>query len=40
LECESAGGTLIRINPSEPEVPDGGISLPLGALKALSQIDA
>jgi NAD-dependent protein deacetylases, SIR2 family len=39
LECESAGGTLIRINPLEPEAPAGAISLPLGALDALQQID-
>jgi len=39
LECESAGGTLIRINPHEPEVPAGAISLPLGALEALRLID-
>jgi len=40
LECESAAGTLIRINPREAEVPSGGVSLPLGALEALSRIDA
>jgi NAD-dependent SIR2 family protein deacetylase len=39
IECEAAGGTLIRINPREPEVADGGISLPLGALAALPKID-
>jgi NAD-dependent SIR2 family protein deacetylase len=39
IECESAGGTLIRINPREPEVSDG-ISLPLGALEALVQIQS
>jgi NAD-dependent SIR2 family protein deacetylase len=33
------GGTLIRINPGEPEVPAGHISLPMGALEALSRID-
>jgi NAD-dependent SIR2 family protein deacetylase len=31
--------TLIRINPREPKVPRGQISLPLGALAALSAID-
>ena len=31
-------GTLIRINVREPEVPSGGISLPLKALEALSAI--
>jgi NAD-dependent SIR2 family protein deacetylase len=39
MECESAAGTLIRINPREPEVPNVGISLPLGALEALLRID-
>lgn len=34
------GGTLVRINPREPEVGRGGISLPLGALAALEAIDA
>jgi NAD-dependent SIR2 family protein deacetylase len=33
-------GTLIRINVREPEVPAGGISLPLRALEALSGISA
>ncbi|MDY7227315.1 SIR2 family NAD-dependent protein deacylase [Hyalangium rubrum] len=41
--CERAarlkGGTLIRINVREPEVPSGGISLPLRALEALRGID-
>lgn len=41
--CESAaaahGGTLIRINVREPEVPRGGISLPMRALEALSGIE-
>ncbi len=32
-------GTLIRINPRDPEVPDGGISLPMGAIEALRAID-
>jgi NAD-dependent SIR2 family protein deacetylase len=40
--CEHAaaasGGTLIRINVREPEVPAGGISLPLKALQALKGI--
>lgn len=39
-ECEQFPGTLIRINPREPEVPPGGISIPLGALEALTAIDA
>jgi NAD-dependent SIR2 family protein deacetylase len=38
-ECERLGGTLIRINPREPQVPEDGISLPLGALEALQRID-
>jgi hypothetical protein len=41
--CEAAaaaaGGTLIRINPREPAVPAGQVSLPLGALAALRAID-
>ena len=32
------GGTLIRINPREPDVPAGHISLPMGALDALRAI--
>jgi NAD-dependent SIR2 family protein deacetylase len=40
--CERAAaarrGTLIRINVREPQVPAGGISLPLRALEALSGI--
>lgn len=32
--------TLIRINPREPDVAPGGLSLPLGAVEALSAIDA
>lgn len=43
LSCEDAalgrGGTLIRINPREPDVPAGHIALPLGALEALARID-
>jgi NAD-dependent SIR2 family protein deacetylase len=35
-----AGGTLIRINVRDPEVPPGGVSLPLPALEALREIDA
>jgi NAD-dependent SIR2 family protein deacetylase len=38
--CETAGGILVRINPREPVVPQGAISLPLGALPALTAIDA
>lgn len=40
VECEVAGHMLIRINPREPEAPPGGIGLPLGALEALTRIDA
>ena len=29
------GGTLIRINPREPDVPAGHFALPIGALDAL-----
>jgi len=32
-------GLLIRINPREPEVPSGHVSLPLGALAALRALD-
>jgi hypothetical protein len=38
-ECEAHATTLIRINPREADTPTGGISLPLGALEALSRID-
>jgi NAD-dependent SIR2 family protein deacetylase len=40
FQTESREGTLIRINPREADTPAGGISLPLGALAALQQIDA
>jgi NAD-dependent SIR2 family protein deacetylase len=43
IACEKiarqAQGTLVRINPREPEVPDGHISLPVGALNALRALD-
>lgn len=35
-----AGGTLIRINPREPEIPRGQVALPIGARDALRAIDA
>ncbi len=35
----SHGATLIRINPRESQVPSGQISIPEGALKALSKLD-
>jgi NAD-dependent SIR2 family protein deacetylase len=38
--AREAGGTLIRVNPREPDVPAGHVSLPLGALEALCAIDA
>jgi NAD-dependent SIR2 family protein deacetylase len=34
------GGTLIRVNPREPEVPGGQIALPMGAVEALRAIEA
>jgi NAD-dependent SIR2 family protein deacetylase len=38
--ASAASGALIRINPREPEVRHGrGISIPLGAMEALSEID-
>lgn len=36
--CEQQPGALIRINPSEPEVPGKGISIPLNAGEALQRI--
>ena len=36
---QRAGADLIRINPREPNGPAGTISLPVGALEALSVID-
>ena len=43
LVCEDLagqlGGTLVRINPREPDVPAGQVALPLGALLALHWID-
>lgn len=43
-ECEQRATTLIRVNPRESEIPDTyageAISLPLGALEAIQQIDA
>ena len=37
--CERHAGQLIRINPRDPETPPGGISIPLGGLEALDQIN-
>jgi hypothetical protein len=43
VTCESIarriGGTLVRINPREPDVPAGHVSLPMGALRALRALD-
>jgi len=39
LECESTGGTLIRINPREPQTSPGHVSLDMGALAALTALD-
>jgi NAD-dependent SIR2 family protein deacetylase len=42
-QCEQVArrydGTLIRINPDEPEAPDDALSLAAGALEALQAID-
>jgi NAD-dependent SIR2 family protein deacetylase len=38
--AELLEGTLIRVNPREPEVPRGQIALPVGALEAIRAIDA
>jgi len=44
VTCENIarrfGGTLVRINPREPDVPAGHVSLPLGALAALRGLEA
>jgi NAD-dependent SIR2 family protein deacetylase len=37
--AQLCGATLIRINPREPEVPPGQISLPIGALAALRLLE-
>lgn len=37
--CEAAGDPHIRINPQDSEAGRSSISLPLGALEGLSQID-
>lgn len=39
-ECESQAGALIRVNPRDYDVPNGAISIPLGALNAIEKIDA
>lgn len=38
-QCQQAAGTLIRINPREPQGPAGTISIPKGAREALLAID-
>jgi NAD-dependent SIR2 family protein deacetylase len=38
--ARQCGGTLIRINTREPDVPPGQVSLPLAALAALEALDA
>lgn len=44
ITCENVvrevGGTLVRINTREPDVPAGHISLPMGGLDALLALDA
>jgi hypothetical protein len=36
---ERPGGRLVRINPREPEVPEGHLAIPTGALAAWRAID-
>jgi NAD-dependent SIR2 family protein deacetylase len=38
-ECERRGHILLRINPIESNTPQGSISIPLGALEALTKMD-
>jgi NAD-dependent SIR2 family protein deacetylase len=38
--CPASAGQLVRINPRDPEVPPGGIAIPLGAAEALRRIEA
>ncbi len=38
--AQQTDGTLIRINPGEPEVPDGALSIPLPAETALLRLEA
>jgi NAD-dependent SIR2 family protein deacetylase len=40
IECEEHGAVVIRINPRDPDVADRDIALPVGALEALSAMDA
>jgi NAD-dependent SIR2 family protein deacetylase len=39
-QCQRLNGTLIRINPREPEGPAGTISIRMGALEALSSVSS
>jgi NAD-dependent SIR2 family protein deacetylase len=39
-ECERRAKVLIRINPREPDTPQGGIALPARALDTLLKMDA
>lgn len=36
--CQRLGGTLIRINPREGDVPAGHIGLPFGAVEGIQKI--
>ena len=38
--ADKYGGTLVRINTREHDVPPGHVSLPMGALAALAALDA
>ena len=40
VECERRAQVLVRINPIEPDTPPGGIPLRMGAVEALTAIDA
>ena len=39
-QLQRKGATLVRINVREPQVPAGGIPLPMGALEALGRIES
>ena len=39
LECERRGQPLIRVNVREPQVPPGGLSIPLRALQTLERLE-
>jgi NAD-dependent SIR2 family protein deacetylase len=38
-ECESRGGSLIRVNPRDTAAPPGSVVLPVGALQAIRAVD-